>query len=62
MRLILEGMRSDQPDRQYAALKTLRRFPSVVETRREHVERLQKEGRTQQVRQKAAELLAALEK
>jgi hypothetical protein len=61
MRMILEGMKSDDPGKQYAALETLSRFPSVVQTRREHVARLQKEGRTQRVRQKAAELLAALE-
>ena len=61
MRMILDGMTSDHPGKQYAALETLSRFPSVVETRREHVERLQKEGQSQPVRQKAAELLAALE-
>ena len=58
MRGILEGLRSDDPNMQYAALQTLSRFPSVVQRNTEHVRRLQKEGKSQRVRQKAAELLA----
>ena len=62
MRMILEGLRSPRAGTQYGALQTLGRFPSAVQTHREHVERLQREGKTQQVRQKAGELLAALER
>ncbi len=61
IRMMLEGLRSEHPRMQYAALENLGRFPSVVKTYREHVERLQKEGNHQQVRQKAAELLDSLE-
>lgn len=61
MRMLLEGLSSDHPRVQYAALENLSRFPSVVQTYREHVERLEKEGKDQRVRQKAAELLASLE-
>jgi len=61
MRRILEGLSSNHPRMQYAALKTLSEFPSVVQTYREHVERLQKEGKNEQVRRKAADLLASLE-
>ena len=61
MRMMLEGLRSDHPRVQYAALENLSRFPSVVQTYREHVERLKKESKDQRVRQKAAELLASLE-
>jgi len=61
MRMLLEGLSSDHPGVQYAALENLSRFPSVVQTYREHVERLEKEGKDQRVRQKAAELLASLE-
>lgn len=60
MRMMLEGLRSDHPRMQYAALENLSRFPSVVQTYREHVERLQTQSNNQQVRQKAAELLASL--
>ena len=60
MRTILEGLRSDNPRMQYAALQTLSRFPSVVQAHREHVERLQQASKDQRVRQKAAELLASL--
>jgi len=61
MRMMLEGLRSDHPRVQYAALENLSRFPSVVQAYREHVGRLKKEGKDQRVRQKAAELLASLE-
>jgi len=61
MRMMLDGLRSDDARMQYAALENLGRFPPVVQTYREHVERLQKEGKDERVRQKAAELLASLE-
>jgi len=61
MRMMVEGLRSDHPRVQYAALENLSRFPSVVQTYREHVEGLEKESTDQRVRQKAAELLASLE-
>ncbi|MFV1964761.1 MAG: hypothetical protein ACC628_05020 [Pirellulaceae bacterium] len=62
MRMILEGLRSNDPRRQHAALETLSRFPSVVQSYREHVKRLEMEGQDQRLRQKAAELLDSLEK
>ena len=61
MRTILQGLQSNRARTQYAALSTLGRFDSLVRTYREHVERLQKEGKDERVRKKAAELLAALE-
>ena len=61
MRRILEGLRSDRPGMQYAALNTLGRFPTVARTNREHVERLRKESKDQRVRRKATELLGSLE-
>jgi len=45
---------------QYVALENLSRFPSVVQTYRERVERLRTEGEDERVREKAAELLASL--
>jgi hypothetical protein len=60
-RMMLESLRSDDPRVQYAALETLSRLPSVAQAHREHVERLQREGGNERVRQKAAELLASLE-
>ena len=62
MRTILEGLKSEHPRMQSAALETLSRFPSVAQTYREHVERLQRESQDQRVREKAAELLASPEK
>jgi hypothetical protein len=59
MRTILEGLRSDQPRVQYAALLTLDQFPKVVQAHRAHLERLQRAGGDQRVRQKAAELLTS---
>ena len=61
MRMILEGLKSDHPGMQYAALNTLGQFPTVVQTYREHVQRLQKQSKDKRVRQKATELLASLE-
>lgn len=61
MRTILEGLKSDDPGTQYAALEALGRFPTVVQTYREHVERLQEASTDQRVRQKATELLASLD-
>ena len=61
MRMILEGLRSDRPGVQYAALDALERFPTVVQTYREHVERLGNESKDKRVRQKAMELLASLD-
>lgn len=61
MRRILEGLRSDQPGVQSAALEALGRFPTVAQAYRAHVERLQNEAGDARVRQKAAELLASLE-
>jgi hypothetical protein len=61
MRMILEGLKSDNPRVQYAALETLGRFPMVVQTYHEHVERLQSNSKDKRVRQKATELLASLE-
>jgi hypothetical protein len=61
MRRILEGLRSHRPRMQYAALNTLERFPTVAQTYREHVERLQQESKDQRVRRKARKLLASLE-
>lgn len=58
MRGILEGLRSDDANMQYAALQTLSRFPSVVQRNTEHVRRLEKDGKSHRVREKAAELLA----
>ena len=59
MRAIMEGLKSENPRVQHAALETLSRFPAVVQTQREHVERLQSQSRDKRVREKAAELLAA---
>ncbi|HID77697.1 MAG TPA: hypothetical protein EYP56_17090 [Planctomycetaceae bacterium] len=61
MRQILEGLRSKRPRLQYAALETLSRFPPVAQAYRSHVERLEKESPSQQVRRRAAELLRSLE-
>ena len=60
-RMMLDSLRSDDPRVQYAALETLSRLPSVVRAHREHVERLQQEGGDEDVRQKAADVLASLE-
>ena len=61
MRMILEGLKSDNPRVQYAALETLGRFPTVVQTYHEHVKRLQSNSKDKRVRQKATELLASIE-
>jgi len=61
LRTMLEGLQSDHPRMQYVALENLSRFPSVVQTYREHVERLRTEGKDERVREKAAELLASRE-
>lgn len=61
MRTVLEGLKSEQPGVQYAALETLGRFPTVAQSYREQVERLQQNSQDPRVRQKAAELLASLE-
>lgn len=62
MRMILEGLSSNRPHMQYAALEMLSRFPTVAQAYREHLQRLQEETRDQRVRQKAAEVLASLDR
>lgn len=60
IRTALDGLKSNNPRVQYASLDRLASYPEVVRTYREHVERLQREGRDEKIRQKAAELLAAV--
>jgi hypothetical protein len=61
IRMMLDGLNSPNPRTQYGALDRLGNFPAVVEAYREHVERLEKEGADQKVREKAAELLSTLD-
>lgn len=58
---VLEGLHSDNPRTQYAALDMLSKLPTVAQTYREHVQRLQKESKDDRVRKKAAALLSSLE-
>lgn len=60
MRMVLEGLKSDHPRVQQAALEVLSRFPSAARTYRQQIERLQNSSPNPQVRQKAAELLGSL--
>ncbi len=62
MRTILEGLQSDRPGVQYASLEALSRFPSVAQANRKDIERLEREGKDERVRRKAAELLASMGK
>ena len=61
LRAMLDGLNSDNPRTQYGALLRLSEYPTVIATYREQIERLQTDGANDKVRQKAAELLAALE-
>lgn len=61
MHKVLEGLRSNNPRTQYAALEMLAKFPTVVQTYREQIERLQQEAKDARIRKKAAELLASVE-
>ena len=61
MRMVLAGLKSNDPRVRCASLDKLSCFPEVARTYREHVERLQTEGKDERVRKKAAELIAALE-
>lgn len=60
MRMVLEGLRSNQARTQYAALETLGRFPTVMAAHRDQIERLKTAGKDDRVRKKAAELLASI--
>jgi hypothetical protein len=59
--MMLEGLRSGEARIQYASLESLGRYPSVVRTYREHVQRLAVEGKDDRIRRKATELLVSLE-
>ena len=61
MRMVLAGLKSNDPRVRYASLDKLSRFPEVARTYREHVEQIQKEGKDERVRKKAAELIATLD-
>ncbi|NUQ65874.1 MAG: hypothetical protein HUU20_25715 [Pirellulales bacterium] len=60
MRRMLEGLRSENPRLQYAALETLGRFPAAARPHRQQVERLQSTAKDPRVREKAAQLLVLL--
>ncbi len=60
LRTVLEGLDSDNPKVQYAALETLSRLPAAAGAYREHVERVGRDAKDERVRRKATELLRSL--
>lgn len=60
IRMILEGLHSPQSERQYGALRALEGLPAVAQSQLPAITRLQAEGSSVKVRQKAAEILVML--
>jgi HEAT repeat protein len=62
VRAMLRSLQSPNFRTQYAALERLSRLPTIAQTYRPQIERLQAESKDDRVRRKAAEVLAAVKK